>query len=162
VGIDVKYHDGRVSVVSLASMHCTLILDALVLKDAMRRLLQPLLAHEGVVKVFHGNVDHVSSLVASYDIEATNSIFNTTDIANYFATHCDALEDERYSSLHALCAEYLEYELDKTSPQANRGHRPLSSHMIHCAAIEVSALVPLQHAMVTEWEPFFYSLCFQV
>ena len=140
VGIDVKYHDGRVSVVSLASMHCTLILDALALKDAMHQLLQPLFAHVGVVKVFHGDVDHASSLVASYDIEAKNFIFNTTDIANYFAMYCGAREDGRYPSLHTLCADYLEYELEKTSPQANWGHRPLSAHMIQCAAIEVFAI----------------------
>ena len=62
------------------------------------------------------------------------------------------LEDGRCPSLHTLCRNYLQLELEKTSPQAIWGQRPLSAHMIRCAAIEVSALAPLQHAMVAEWQ----------
>ena len=110
MGIDVKYHDGQVSVVSLASTHCTVILDALALGDAMHQLLQPLFEHPGVSKVFHGEVDHVACLAFRYGLLA-NNIFRTSDISLYYG-------DGRYPSLRTLCQNYLGFELDTTSPQA--------------------------------------------
>ena len=116
MGIDVKYHDGQVSVVSLASRQCTVIFDALALGDAMHQLLQPLFEHTGVVKVFHGEVDHVASLAFSYGILAYN-IFNIDDISVFYG----ACEDGWYPSLHTLCGHYLGIELETTSPQAMWG-----------------------------------------
>ena len=98
--------------------------------------------------MFHGEVCHVSSLAVSYGVEVNDPIFHTAHISVFYG----ACEDGRCPSLHTLCRNYLQLELEKTSPQAILGQRPLSAHMIRCAAIEVSALVPLQHAMVAEWQ----------
>ena len=89
----------------------------------------------------------MASLAFSYSLLAYN-IFDIAAISAFYG----ACEDGWYPSLHTLCDNYLGLELETTSPQAIWGQRPLSAHMIRCAAIEVSALVPLQHAMVAEWQ----------
>ena len=153
MGIDVKYHDGQVSVVSLASTHCTVILDALALGDAMHQLLQPLFEHPGVSKVFHGEVDHVACLAFRYGLLA-NNIFRTSDISLYYG-------DGRYPSLRTLCQNYLGFELETTSLQADWWERPLPAHIIRCAANEVAALVPLYHAMLAVFQSEWRAGCFE-
>ena len=153
MGIDVKYHDGQVSVVSLASTHCTVILDALALGDAMHQLLQPLFEHPGVSKVFHGEVDHVACLAFRYGLLA-NNIFRTSDISLYYG-------DGRYPSLRTLCQNYLGFELETTSLQADWWERPLPAHIIRCAANEVAALVPLYHAMLAVFQSEWRASCFE-
>ena len=153
MGIDVKYHDGQVSVVSLASTQCTVILDALTFGDAMHQLLQPLFEHPGVSKVFHGEVDHVAWLAFRYGLLA-NNIFRTSDISLYYG-------DGRYPSLRTLCQNYLGFELETTSLQADWWERPLPAHIIRCAANEVAALVPLYHAMLAAFHSEWRASCFE-
>ena len=129
--------------------------DALALGDAMHQLLQPLFEHTGVVKVFHGEVDHVASPAFSYGLLAYN-IFNIADISVFYG----ACEDGWYPGLHTLCENCLGLELETTPPQAIWGQRPLSPHMMRCAATEVAALVPLHHAMVTECKSEWRASCF--
>ena len=122
----------------------------------MHQLLQPLFEHTGVVKVFHGEVDHVSSVFFSYGVVVNEPILNAADISVFHG----ACEDGWYPCLHTLCENYLGLELETTSPQAIWGQRPLSAHMIRCAANEVAALLPLHHAMVTEFQSEWRASCF--
>ena len=153
MGVDVKYHDGQVSVVSLASRQCTVIFDARTLGDAMHQLLQPLFEHPGVVKVFHGEVDHVDWLAFRYGLLAKN-VFRLSDISLCY-------EDGRYPSLRSLCNNYLGFELETTSPHADWWHRPLPAHVIRRAANEVAALVPLYHAMLAVFDSEWLTSCFE-
>ena len=75
VGVDVEYHGNVICLIQLSSNQRTIVLDAITLHNWMQQLLQPLLHDDKVVKVFHGDIKHTSSLNLVYDIMVNKPIF---------------------------------------------------------------------------------------
>ena len=141
VGFDVKCDFNRVCVVQLTTGRLALVLDALALEaDVMQAMLQPLLGHGRVCKVFHGHCNVLNCLASDFGIMVSEPIFDTAANAQQL---CGTWQ-EGPPSLQLLCRQYLNYEMDTTLQTANWRQRPLSAEMLQYAAIDAQVLLPLQ------------------
>ena len=139
IAVDVEYRIDSVCVVQLATRQRTLVLDARKIFDDMRMLLNPILEHADICKVFHGDNRHISALKTNFDVVVQGPVFDTAKRA-YF---CDGEhEDGQLRSLRRLCQVYLRYDL----PSLPRV-QSWSVEMIRRAAMDAHVLLRLKDSI---------------
>ena len=147
VGVTVECVHSNVCVVQLSSARHCVLLDAIALGDIMHALLQPLMMHENIQKVFHGHEDEVTMLSNEFSIMVPHAqIFDTRTYAGDRLGLTDL-------DLKEVCAALLHYDLGISDKSPDRHQRPLSAELLHEAAIHVQMLLCLQDACEA-WAPW--------
>ena len=142
VGVDVEYHGNVICLIQLSSNQRTIVLDAITLHTWMHQLLQPLLHDDKVVKVFHGDIKHTSSLNLVYDIMVNRPIFCVAEEALKLDKEC---EYGGFRPLRTLTQHYLGYDLPEVHSMGGWQQRPLPPQMVQRAALDARVLIDLHN-----------------
>ena len=102
--------------------------------------------HAQVVKVFHGDIRHCSSLDFSYGIMVGGPIFDVAEKALWLDGVC---EDGGFRSLRTLCQVHLKLELASLPSMGSWLDRPLPEVMLQRAALDAHVLIPIKDRI--EW-----------
>lgn len=129
----------KVCLLQIASPRASYVIDPLKLKDLTP--LQPLMADDKILKVFHGADYDIRSLYRDFGIEIQN-LFDTELASRFLGI--------RESGLEAVLQARFDIRLNKKYQRKDWSRRPLPMDMMDYAAGDVAHLLPLEQLIRQE------------